>query len=814
MLSDLIITLRRLKRTPLQTVIAVLTLALGIGLSVTMCSLLKALVLAPFNYPQPDRIVQIWGNIGEPLSGPDLFDLYKQSTCFESFGAYEGRGTLDVGGTAPMTVRGIHCSAGVLPVLGIKPLIGRWFGAQDELRAAPPVMVISHALWQRAFGSDAGIIGRHVPVNGRDTEIVGVMPRDFEFRVAAFNGAEMEECALWRHQPIDWFNGGTRNSKWAYAVARLKDGVSLGAADAELKTIADRLAQTYPGTNEGKTFNPRELRSELIDGLPDAGLRGTGRMSWMLFGAGVFVLLVACANVASMVVAKGMARQQEFAVRLALGTGRWHVLRLLLMESGVLALAGALGGLAFAAWGTSALAHLAPIPAGRVEAIRVDGVMLLFSMGLVLVSTPLVGLPLAFATRDVTAADVLRTGGRGQAGAGSRLRLLGALVIGQVAIALLLANTAVLFSTSHHNVMASNAHMATSRVVSGSLTLQSQRYARAGGSGVRVRFVDQLLDRLRGLPGVEDAAVTTKLPLEGGRFDDILAGLPGQERQINSVERSWVSPEYFHTIGLRLLNGRTFGPGDHDRDKPGVVINRALAEMAWPDADPLGQTFKWPPAHGAPDFEGTVVGVVENMRQHGAEAVESPEIYFSYASSADMWVWLVVRSAIDGRSLGPHLQREVAALDPDLPLGNLRTLRDILDTATQQRRFIATIMELFAVCTVGLTMVGIYGTLSYYVAERTREIGVRMALGATRGSVTNLVLRRVGGWLCIGLALGVGGVFGAAWVLRSMLYEIQPVHPPVLIASVALVLLAGLAAGLAPALRATKIEPLEALRAE
>ena len=659
--------------------------------------------------------------------------------------------------------------------------------------------MISHTLWQQAFAGDAALVGRTVRINGDPATIVGIMPRNFEF---ASPWMRAETCELW--MPLQLKRGeGDRGSHSLCTIARLKEGISPVAADAEVKAIGARLKAAYPNTNAKKPFLVRTLHEEMT--------RYVGSQVWMLFGAVVLVLLVACANVASMLLARGARRQGEFGVRIALGASGARIVRLALLESVLLSAAGAVAGLALAFFGVRLLALLAPTTDARRAAMTLDGSVLAFAVGLTLLTAVLAGLPPALAALRVSVTELLRADSRSATGSRTRHNLLRALVTGQVALAFVLANGAALFSASYVKLLAANRSLASEYVLSAEVNLRGERFAK---NEVRARLFDQIAERVGALPGVTAAGITTKLPLEGGSNLNILVKDevfdPTAKRPL--VEVSSITPGYFAAAGIPLLRGRTLESSDVGKDNIGVVVNRALAETCWPGEDPLGKIFR--PNSDKAWFHARVVGVVESVRQWGPDADPKPELYWTPDRAWGRTIFIILRSPQPAAQLTPALRRELAAIDPDLPLARVRTLEQVVNEAMKGQRAVAGLVDFFMAVALGLVAIGLYGTLSYLVLQRTREIGVRMAIGAGRSDIVRLVFRQGSGWVLIGVVLGIGGALALATMLRSMVYGIETLNPLTLLAATGAVAVAAMIACWLPARRAAQVDPMIALRTE
>lgn len=799
MISDLRYAFRRLARTPGFTLIAVCTLALGIGASTALFAVLRALVLNPLPYQEAERLVHVWSGPGWPLSTPDYFDLRDQTTSFSEFGIYMPSSANIGGGDKPQNVPGVSCTSGVLRALGVQPLHGRLIEASDEEPGALPVAVLAHSIWRNTFASDPGIVGRTIRLNGRSVTVVGIMPASFEFAAPWMRGIT---CQLWT--PLQMRRGqGDRGSHWLCALARLKPGVSLAAADAEIKAIGKRLTTAYPDTNTGKEFLVKTLHEEM------AGPMRTG--TWMVFGAVLLLQLIACTNVASMLLARGALRQAELGLRTAIGATRRDIVRLVLGESFLLAVAAALLAILVADFSVGLVSATVPASEARKAAIGLGSGEFLFIAGLALLTTLIAGIPTALAGTRTNVADIIRSGTRTATGSQTRHRSLRALVIAQIVITFLLVNVAVLLSSSYRNMSEVNKALSSEFVLSASISLQGDRYA---DSKARARFCDQVVEAARALPGVVSAATTSKLPLEGGSNTSILANDevadPTQKRPL--VEISSITPEYFAATGIKLLRGRTLQPGDTGGQHMGVVINRTLAEKYWPGADPVGQLIRQNSA--TPAWTATVVGVVEDVRQWGAASEPQPEIYWDASRAWNREVFLIVRSQQPADQLAEALQHAVTGIDPDLPLAHVRTLKRLIYDATAGFRPIVWYVNAFMALALLLVAIGLYGTLSYLTRERTREIGIRLALGASRQDIRRIVIGQGLRWALIGSAIGIAGAFALASVLRSMLFGIGAINLPALLAGLGLACAVAIFACWLPARRATRIDPMIALRSE
>jgi putative ABC transport system permease protein len=798
MLFDLRYALRSLAKAPAFAAIAIAALALGIGASTSIFSVLRALILRPFSYPESDRVVEVWQNDNSAMDAPDFFDLFDQTRSFEALGAYT-LVSANLGGDKPQSIVGVAATDGVLKAFGVAPALGRWILPSDEEAGAPGVIVLSHALWRQAFAGDPSILGRTVRMDGSDRTVIGVMPRDFEFASPWMRGST---CQIW--MPLKIRRGeGDRGSRWMNCVGRLKPGVSAAQATADAERVGARLAQEYPNTNSMDSFIVRPMKEEMT--------RYNAPYLWMLFGSVGVVLLLACANVASMLLARGAGRQAEFGMRLALGASRVRILRLVFAESVIVALAGSGLGILLADVGIKVLAALGPTTDTRREAMGIDGVVLAFAVGVAALTALLAGLPPALASFRLSASDSARLENRSVAGSKLRFQMLRLLIVAQVIVAFSLVNLGALFSESYFKVLDANRKLMTENVVTAEVTLNGDRYANTDAA---VRYADALAGRASALPGVTAAGITSKLPLEGGQNDGVLVN---DERFDPKVKRhftevSGITPGYFAAVGLHLLKGRTLQLGDRTSTDFGVVVNRRLADECWPGRDPIGMSIRANSAQ--PDFTCHVVGVVEDVRQWGPKTDPNPEIYWPMTQAWGRARYLVVRSAQPASGLASLLREQAAALDPDMPLSNIRTLGGILRQDSQSDRAMAQIVSGFMACALCLLAVGLYGTLSYTVFQRTREIGIRMAVGAERRNILGLVFGQGFAWIGLGVAGGILASLALAAVVQTQIWGLRAINPAVLALSTCFVAAVAAVAVCLPALRAARVDPMVALRAD
>jgi predicted permease len=802
-----------LRKNPGFTAVAVLTLALGIGANTTIFSVFKTLVFDPLPYPDPDRIVQLWAvpssyefSDSFPVLVPDYVDLRAQCHSFAEICAYN-TGRFALGGDRPEMINGVMCTASLGRMLGMRPALGRWFTEAEEKPDTQPVAVLSHALWERRFGGDPKVIGQKIRLTdgyGLDDDfiVVGVLPTGVDF--SPINASDVFfPLRLGKHQ----ITRGSLRDVWV--LARLGPGVTMQAASAELTALGAQLAQAYPEPNGRFTFRLVPLMQQLLGGMTVALL--------LMQGAVLLVLGLACANVAGMLLARTARRQTEIAVRVALGAGRRHVLRLMLAESLAISLLAAALGLLLAVWGMDVLARLAPgeiLIRGR---FHLDGPVLMFAVGLVMLTTVLTGLPPTLVAVKTDVLGALKEGGPQQAGSRARLRQFRWLIISQVALSLMMVNVALLLTVSYRKVAQDSRSFITDQVITGYINMLGHSAYNKDGAQQALR--DRLIESLRALPGVKAVGATDTLPFEGSWVWPILVDGEAYDPDTSRLraEISCVTTGYFDAAGVAILEGRMVTDADAVATPQGILINRTLAKHYWGEGNPIGKGLRNNEPKPGPLRTWRVVGVVEDVRQSDAEKPARPEIYLFNPNPGDVnkdMFSIVVRADGDAHRLVPAIRQALARLDPSLALNGTRTMTEVFDDSTRIRRFQMLLIDVFMAVALLLTAVGIYGSMAFYVAARTREIGLRMALGATLGDVVGLIVSQVAVWLAAGAAIGVGMALGAGVLLRSMFYQTSPLSPFCLAGSLGVVALAALVACWLPARRAATINPIEALRYE
>jgi len=801
MLRDLGYGLRQIVRRPFFSLAIIFTLAVGIGPNVAIFSVLKAVLLEPLPYPEPERLVQVWqtdidGRYRQPFSWPDFVDIREQSESFEAFGVLTPRNH-NVGGEEPERVPGAMITADALSVWRISPAHGRLF-TEQEVEEEARLVVIADSLWRRKFGGDPAIVGESIPINGAPFQLIGIMPPDFEFFTPWTEGDHIE---VWT--PLRVPEWAIRGSHWLLAVARLKPGVDWRTAEAEIRGIAATLQAEYPASNTRTQVWILPFLIQVVGGMSAHTL--------ILITAVGFVLLTACANVGSMLLARGADRKTEVAIRGSLGAGTRRILTQLLTEAGLLSLIGGAAGVLMALWSVDLIKSIIPPEVPRAQGIVVDSGVLIFALILTLLTGLLFGLVPALIASRTNLASTLREGSGTVTATRRRNRMLRLLAVAQIAVAFLLANGAILLYTSYRNVLDIPFSFETENVVTARILLQGERYE---DHETRVVFWERLIERLRDMPGVEHAALTTKLPMEGGNNGTILTEGQTWDPQVSRrlVERSWVSPSYFETMGIPLLAGRIFELGEDDDEQRMIVVNKTLADRYFPDTDPIGQVIRQ--NNDVPDWTATIVGVVADVPQWGPIHRPLAEWYASHRHTLFEDSILVVRSTRSPDTLMPAIQQAVREMDKDLPLAEPRTMAQVLRESTGGRQFLTKMVSLFAVIALLLAMAGIFGTMSHNVAQRTREIGVRVAFGAHQRRILTMVLRE--GLLLDVAGIGVGALalISFAMILRSQLYGVGPVNLLYGGGAALLLVAVTLVATMLPALRASRVDPMQALRFE
>jgi len=799
LLQDVRYAARVMSRSGGLTLVAVATLALGIGANTAIFSVVNALLLRPLPYSEPDRLVMVWQDMrarGGPATewtGPSQqFDWKADTEVFQNLTSIRGWNvSLGGGGDAlPEAFNGEQTTYEYFDVLGARPALGRTFRQSDDVPDAPRVVVLSHALWTTRFGGDPAVIGRVVTINGQNHEVIGVMPEDF-------TPAWIVDAKLWRPQRMNPVNA-SRNTAVNHTIGRLQPGVSLSQARAGLATLAKRLERDHPESDTGKGINPVLLQEQKVGSVKPA--------LFMLQGAVIFVLLIACVNIANLLLSRASGRAREMAVRRALGADRLRIIRQLLTESVMLAIVGGGMGVLIGVWGVAALKAIAPDGTPRIAEVGVDRTVLAFAAVLSLATGIVFGLvPAAHAARDRVSA-ALKQGGRGETGdSGGRARRV--LIVAELALALvLLVGSGLLLRTfialQHADLGFNPDHVLQGFVLPPPTVYRTDAQLTA--------FYDSIVSRAAALPGVQRAALSSVIPLGGDSDTDFqIEGRPVATRSQDALV-TWyrqISANYFATMEIPLRRGRLIA--DHEAE-PTVVINETMAKRHWPNEDPIGRRIRF--GDNSPWF--TIVGIVRDVQVRGARGTSRVETYIGYWQFPEAGTNIVLKTSTDPAALAEPVRRIVKEIDPGVAVSGIGSMDAMIADSNGSSRFYATLVGVFAGLALVLAAVGIYGVMSYAVAQRTPEIGVRLALGAAERQIFALVVGESLKLAGIGLILGLAGALAVGQALRRMLFGIPATDLMTFAATAAILMLVAFLASYLPARRAMRIDPMEALRVE
>ena len=811
-LQDLRHALRLLRKQPAFTLAAILTLALGIGANTAIFSIVNAVLLQPLPYPDQSRLFVVHrsrsydGSDRSRLSAENFLDLQREARSFEALGAYAGTGFTLTGGGEPEFVMGQMISAELLDVLDVPPLIGRALRPEENEGGRDQVMLLSHGLWQRRYGADPGIVGQTITANGKPYTVVGVMPAGFEFPQKRY---ELWVPFAFRNNTQGIVNRGTH---FLQATGRLRAGASLDQAQAEVTTIARRLAEAYPDSNTGSTMRLVSLVDDTVGNVRTALL--------LVFSAVGFVLLIACVNVTNLLLARASTRQREIAVRTTLGASRARLMTQLLVETLVLYAAGAGAGLALAAWGLDAFIAVSPGDIPRLDRTELDLTTLTFTIGLTLASGIVFGLVPAFYSTYRRPAEQLKAAARTSTAGGATRRARAALVTAEVALSLMLMVGAALAARSFLQLQRVDTGLDADGVLTFNVVPPETAYP--NGDSVR-RFHREVIERLSAQPGAIVVGATSHLPLSGQNVESRItpegwqSPSPGQGA---GAGLRGVAGRYFDAIGAHLTAGRAFTDDDSATSQAVAMVNEEFVRRYWPGQSALGKRLK----QGAPDSEDPwkiVVGVYADLKHLGPQAETRPEVIFPYAQTHGYWVTrfmrglsVVIRTTGDPMTLMPAARTAVRAVDPSVPLVEPRRMTALVSDSVAQPRFRSTLLVSFACLAVLLAVVGIYGVVGFNVGQRMHEISVRMALGAQRSSVVGLIVRQESVPVVIGVVVGAAGAIAVGRAMRTLLFNVAPADPVTFIAMPVLLGAVALVACLVAARRALVVEPVNALRAE
>jgi putative ABC transport system permease protein len=806
LLRDVRYALRVLGKQPGFTAAAVLAVALGIGANTTIFSAFDVLLLRPFSFHQPERVLLVWeqnrqsGFLRGSVAPANFYDLRAQVRSLENLSAFYDSSFNLSDGDKPERIEGTIASASLFKAVNAQPALGRLFTEEEEQWGKDKVVVLSHALWQRRFGSNPEIVGRQLSFNGQSYTVLGVMPPKFSFPP---NGGE-----LWKPLSFDTTDARERGSHFMRVLGRLREGATPEQAQAELAAVARQLEQQYPETNAGRGFGVVSIVADYTRGAR-AGLV-------VLLGAVGFVLLLACANVANLLLVRAASRQKEIAIRMAMGASRARLVRQLLTESVVLALAGGGLGALLAVWGVALMAGFIPQSLSKYlpgwENMGVNPRALLFTLAVSLATGLLFGLAPAIQATRASFTDALKEGGR-TSGAGARNRLRSLLVVSEITLSLVLLIGAGLLIRSFVRLMRAEPGFDSSNVVVMNLSLAGERYEK---TRARVDFYQRLLGKIESLPGVTHAGAVNVLPLSRSNADAsfTVEGRPPLPKG-QQVYADWraASPGYLAAMNVPLRRGRLLDARDDREEAPrALVVSDRFVARFFPGEDPVGKRLDFGEAREKGYWE--IVGVVGDVKRDGMDEEIEPAVYAAYAKSPWRSMTVVVKTANDPVQIVAAVQNELRGIDRDQPVFNVQTMDRVVHESLAPQRVTTALMGIFALVALALATIGIYAVTSYSVAQRTHEIGVRMALGAQRGDILRMIVRQGMTLTVVGLVVGLGASFAVTRGMSKILYGVTATDPLTFVGISLLLAAVAFAANYFPARRATKVDPMTALRCE
>ena len=819
LLQDIRYSARTLLKTRGFTAAAVLALALGIGANSAIFSVINAVLLRPLPYSNPDQLVIVSETNAQPPMASDqlpaapanFVDWREQNQVFENMGACANNIFNITGAGEPERIMGMVATAGIFDVLGVKPLLGRAYRGEEDEPGGDRVVILSQSLWQRRFGSDAGVLEKTIVLNNEPYTIIGVMPAGFQSVTRIPGGVALADSELWvplgsTAHAAEFISN--RDTHLLAIVARLKPGVTRGQAQAEMTTIAARLEQAYPDSNTGMGASVTPMHEEIVG--------KTRPLLLVMVGAVGFVLLIACANVANLLLARSAGRQKEIAIRTALGATRGRLIRQLMTESLLLSVTGGAVGILLALWGVDVLRALGPRDIPRLNGVGLDAGVVGFTLAISILTGMIFGFAPAFQASKPDLNGALKEGSRGSTGSFSRSPLRSLLVVTEVALALVLLIGAGLMIRSFVSLQQVSPGFNAENVLTLEMALPIGKYAKPEQ---QTAFIQNVLQRIEGLHGVQSAGITNALPLGRGdssgpfRIEGLPTPAPGEAP---TASFRTVSPRYFEAMGIALKKGRVFTEQDRAGAPDVMIINEALARRYFPDEDPVGKRLIGNRLQlmGGDEVTREIVGVVADVRHFGLDVEARAEMYYPY--NQDPWpgTYMAVRAASDPVALAAALRNEIWSVDKDQPIHNVKPMGRRVAESTMQRRFNMLLLAVFASVALALAAVGVYGVMSYSVTQRTHEIGIRMALGARATDVLKLVVSQGMSLALCGVAAGLGAAVALTRLMSSLLYGVSATDPvtfaviPLVLTGVALV------ACFVPARRATKVDPMVALRYE
>ena len=802
--SDLRYAIRMLMKTPGFTAVAIFTLAVGIGANTAIFSVVNGVLLRPLPYPDPDDVVLVYSANERTRRGtssyPNYRDWRERNQSFEDLATFTSSSFTWTGAGEPERLTAARVSASFFSLLRVKPLYGRTFSAEEDTPEGPKTVVLSHRLWARRFASDPAMLERTLTLDGNPFQVIGVLAPDFNFPL--FDS----DTDIYTSNATAGVNWPERGAQVMTGLARLKRGVTSQQAQADMEGIAEQLGEQYPNTNLGLTVQVVGLHEELVGDLR-TGL-------WVLLGAVAFVLLIACANVANLLLARVSTRQKEIAVRAALGASRARIIRQLTTESLLLALTGGAAGLLLASWGVDALVAIAPQDLPRLTTVGIDGRVLLFTLAASAFTGVAVGVISAIRFSGIDINLALKDGGRTLASGGGR-NLRGTLMVAEIAFAIVLLAGAGLLVKSFVKLLQVDPGFDSTNVLTARVSLPRQSYA---SYDKRVRFFDEAVERIEALPGVESAAFISQAPFSHSNIFSsfvVIGAPPSPSGQVPESNVRAITPGYFDVMKIPIRQGRRFNAGDIKGRVGAVIINEALAEKYFAGEDPLGKRLNIGVIVDDDEAEEwQIVGLVGDVKHAALDRKAQPEIYVPFKQKAWRGGHLVVRGATDVTGLTGAIRSEILTIDKDQPVYGMELLDQLISGTLTQQRFYMLLLAAFAGAGLLLALVGVYGVLSYTVSQSTREIGIRIALGARRADILKLVVGHGMLLAAAGISIGLLGAFALTRVLSSLLFEVSATDATTFAAIAVITALVALLACYLPARRATKIEPIIALRYE
>lgn len=810
--QDVKYSIRKLARAPGFAAVTLLTLALGIGANTAIFSAVHAVMLRPLPFAEPNELVMIWErNLVRDIpqnvaSAANYFHWRDRQTSFEEMAAMFSTGVVLTGEGDANRVQASAVTPSFFDILQVDAALGRVPTTEEGVPGNDDVVVLSDGLWQTRFGGDPGVVGRRIVLNGTAHTVIGVMPPGFEGvrfkpQISAFESDWTRRQELWVPLALGE-EAREATGRSLFVLARLEDGVTVEQARSEMQAISARLAEEHE-YDVGWDTDVVPLHDQVV---------GEARTALIvLLGAVGFILLIACANVANLLLARASGRERELAVRAALGAGRGRIVRQLLTESLFLGALGGGIGLLLAVWGVEALTAIRPNDIPRLEEVDLSGSVLAFTAGVSLLASVLFGAVPAIQASRPDVQESLKQGQRGTSTSSGR-RARSALVVAEIALATVLVIGASLILRSFWQLVRVDPGFEAESVISGHLMLRGDDYR---GVAARARFADRLLERVRGLPGVNAAALTVAQPLGGGLAP--ATSFRPTDRPEPDVgdwpvaDVRMVSSDYFRTMGITVHRGREFDARDGNDAPPVVIVSETLARTYWPDGEPLGKQLI---VRMDDETPRTIVGVVEDVRHASLDAVPRAKVYYPHSQLSFPWVDLVVRTDIEPSAVVASIRQELQALDPNLPLHSIKPMTEVVAASVADERFNMTLLTLFAVLALLLATIGIYGVMAYTVSRRTQEIGIRLALGAERSGVLRVVVKEGIILAALGLGLGIAGALALTQLISNLLYEVGPRDPAIFLSIPLLLALTALTACTIPALNATRVDPATSLRYE